>query len=69
MTKKRKSAQRNLGNLPDHLERIEGVIEPDSIVCPCGCGDMIRIGQDRTERLEIIPAQPEVVVTIRPKYA
>jgi transposase len=42
--KTRKSAQRNLGNLPDHLERIEEVIEPDSIICPCGCGDMIRIG-------------------------
>jgi transposase len=67
--KKRKPAQRNLGNLPDHLERIEDVIEPDSIVCPCGCGDMIRIGEDRTERLEIIPAQPKVIVTVRPKYA
>lgn len=67
--KKRKSAQRNLGNLPDHLERIEVVIEPDSIVCPCGCGDMIRIGEDRTERLEIIPAQPKVIVTVRPEYA
>jgi transposase len=66
---RRKPAQRNLGNLPDHLERIEVVIEPDSIVCPCGCGDMVRIGEDRTERLEIIPAQPKVVVTIRPKYA
>lgn len=30
---------------------------------------MTRIGEDRTERLEIIPAQPKVVVTIRPKYA
>jgi transposase len=67
--KKRKPAQRNLGNLPDHLERIEVVIEPDSIVCPCGCGDMVRIGEDRTERLEIIPAQPKVIVTVRPKYA
>jgi len=66
---RRKPAQRNLGNLPDHLERIEEVIEPDSIVCPCGCGDMIRIGEDRTERLEIIPAQPKVIVTVRPKYA
>ena len=36
---------------------------------PCGCGDMVRIGEDRTERLEIIPAQPKVIVTIRPKYA
>ena len=67
--KKRKPAQRNLGNLPDHLERIEEVIEPDSIACPCGCGDMIRIGEDRVERLEIIPAQPKVIVTVRPKYA
>ncbi len=67
--KKRKPAQRNIGNLPDHLERIEQVIEPDSIACPCGCGDMVRIGEDRTERLEIIPAQPKVIVTVRPKYA
>lgn len=67
--KKRKPVQRNLGNLPDHLERIEQIIEPDSIACPCGCGDMVRIGEDRTERLEIIPAQPKVIVTIRPKYA
>ncbi len=67
--KKRKPVQRNLGNLPEHLERIEVTVEPDSIVCPCGCGDMVRIGEERTERLEIIPAQPKVVVTIRPKYA
>ena len=67
--KKRKPVQRNLGNLPDHLERIEQIIEPDSIACPCGCGDMVRIGEDRTERLEIVPAQPKVIVTIRPKYA
>lgn len=67
--KKRKPVQRNIGNLPDHLERIEQIIEPDSIVCPCGCGDMVRIGEDRTERLEIVPAQPKVIVTIRPKYA
>jgi transposase len=66
---KRKPVRRNLGNLPDHLERIEQTIEPDSIVCPCGCGDMVRIGEDRTARLEIIPAQPKVIVTIRPKYA
>ena len=67
--KKRKPAQRNLGNLPDHLERIEQIIEPDSITCPCGCGDMVRIGEDRSERLEIVPAQPKVIVTVRPKYA
>lgn len=67
--KKRRPPQRNLGNLPDHLERIEQVIEPDSIVCPCGCGEMVKIGEDRSERLDIVPAQFRVIVTVRPKYA
>ena len=67
--KKRKPVQRNIGNLPDHLERIEQIIEPDSIICPCGYGEMVRIGEDRTERLDIIPATARVIVTIRPKYA
>ena len=30
--KKRKTAQRNFGNLPDHLECIEVFLEHDSIV-------------------------------------
>jgi transposase len=30
---------------------------------------MHKIGEDRTERLDIIPAQLQVIVTIRPKYA
>jgi len=55
--------------LPESLPRVERVIEPDSIVCPCGCGDMVRIGEDRTERLDYIPARYQVIVTIRPKYA
>ncbi|WP_033052283.1 IS66-like element ISRm14 family transposase, partial [Sinorhizobium meliloti] len=52
-----------------HLPRVERVIEPESIVCPCGCGNMVRIGEDRTERLDRVPARYEVIVTIRPKYA
>ena len=65
----RKAARRNRGNLPKDLPRIEKVIEPDSLDCPCGCGEMHRIGEDRTERLDIIPAQLRVIVTVRPKYA
>lgn len=61
--------RRNRGNLPEGLERIERVIEPDSLECPCGCGLMHKIGEDRTERLDIVPAQLRVIVTIRPKYA
>ena len=62
-------ARRNIGLLPKHLERIERIIEPDSIECPCGCGQMVRIGEDRSERLDIEPAKLRVLVTVRPKYA
>lgn len=45
------------------------VIEPESLSCPCGCGDMVRIGEDRSERLDITPAQFRVLVTVRARYA
>ena len=61
--------ERKARALPEHLPRVERVIEPESIVCPCGCGDMARIGEDRTERLDFIPARYQVIVTVRPKYA
>lgn len=66
---RRPAPERNLGHLPEHLPRIEQVIEPESTQCPCGCGEMARIGEDRTERLDIVPAQLRVIVTVRPKYA
>ncbi len=62
-------ANRNRGHLPKHLPRIERVIEPESTLCPCGCGEMAKIGEDRAERLDVVPAQFRVLVTIRPKYA
>ena len=52
-----------------HLPRVERVIEPDSTQCPCGCGEMTRIGEDVSERLDVIPARFRVLVTRRPKYA
>ena len=67
--RKRRAPRRNLGHLPKHLERVERVIEPDSTRCPCGCGEMTRIGEDRAERLDIVPAKLRVIVTVRPKYA
>jgi len=65
----RPAARRNLGRLPKELPRLERVIEPASLACPCGCGAMVRIGEDVTERLDIVPAQFRVIATIRPKYA
>ena len=60
---------RNRGRLPAHLPRVERVIEPASTLCPCGCGEMARIGEDVSERLDVIPAQFRVLVTRRPRYA
>lgn len=64
-----KSRNRNRGRLPAHLPRVERIIEPDSTLCPCGCGEMTKIGEDVSERLDVIPAQLRVLITRRPKYA
>lgn len=40
--------ERKARALPEHLPRVERVIEPESIVCPCGCGNMV--GSDGTAR-------------------
>ena len=56
-------------SLPAHLPRVERIIEPTSTLCPCGCGEMAKIGEDVSERLDVIPAQLRVLVTRRPKYA
>lgn len=65
----RPAPKRTIGNLPAALPRIEEIIEPASLTCPCGCGVMHKIGEDRSERLDIVPAQLRVIVTVRPKYA
>ena len=57
------------GSLPEHLPRVEVVIEPEDTACPCCGGAMQVIGEDRSQRLDVIPAQYQVVVTRRPKYA
>ena len=62
-----KPRQANRGSLPKHLERVEVVIEPEHS-CACGTERHV-IGEDVSERLDIIPAQFRVIVTRRPKYA
>lgn len=58
----------NRGSLPKHLPRIEEVIEPESLTCICG-GCLHCIGEDVSERLDVIPAQFRVIVTRRPEFA
>nr|WP_027159175.1 IS66 family transposase [Methylobacter luteus] len=55
--------------LPDHLPRIEHRHEPDS--CTCGqCGqDLVKIGEDISEQLDVEPARFFVHRHIRPQYA
>ncbi|MDQ1316303.1 MAG: transposase [Pseudomonadota bacterium] len=55
--------------LPDHLPRIEHRHEPDS--CTCGqCGkDLVLIGEDISEQLDVEPARFFVHRHIRPQYA
>jgi transposase len=59
----------NRGSLPAHLPRIEVVVDVDDKTCPCCKGELHRIGEDRSERLDMVPAQFRVLVTRRPKYA
>jgi transposase len=66
---RRKARKVNRGNLPAHLPREEVVIEPASKACPCCGGALHVIGEDRSERLDRIPAKFRVIVTRRPKYA
>ena len=56
-------------SLPEHLPRVEIVIAPDNTACPCCGGAMQVIGEDRSQRLDRVPALYQVVVTRRPKYA
>lgn len=59
----------NRGKLPAHLPRIETVVDVPSTVCPCCAGSLHRIGEDVSERLDVVPAQFRVLVVRRPKYA
>jgi transposase len=63
-----RSRQANRGSLPKHLPREEIVIEPEAKACPCCGSDLHVIGEERSEQLDIIPAQLKVIVTRRPKY-
>ncbi|MFC3673906.1 IS66 family transposase [Ferrovibrio xuzhouensis] len=59
----------NRGSLPAHLPRVEQVVDVHDKACPCCRGQLHVMGEDVSERLDIVPAQFRVVVTRRPKYA
>ncbi len=75
------TAQANVGShtrnkpkrkpLPANLPRETVVLDlaEEDKVCGCCQGQLHRIGEDKAEKLEFIPAQVKVIETIRPKYA
>jgi len=59
----------NRGALPAHLPHVDVTIEPADTNCPCCKAPMHVIGEETSQRLDVIPAQFRVIVTHRPKYA
>ena len=55
--------------LPDHLERIEIRHEPETCTCGQCQSDLVKIGEDISEQLDIEPARFFVIRHIRPQYA
>jgi len=65
-TRKRRA---NRGALPAHLPRVETIVDIANKACPCCRGELHRIGEDISEKLDVVPAQFRVLVVRRPKYA
>lgn len=65
-----KKARGKRAPIPESIPReeiIHDISEEEKI---CGCGTpLTRIGEESSEKLEIIPAQIKAIKTIRPKYA
>jgi len=69
ITYSRKKPKRKL--LPNDLPRETLIhdIEDADKVCDCCGGDLHCMGEDKSEKLEFIPAQVKVIEHIRPKYS
>ncbi|WP_414642338.1 IS66 family transposase [Bradyrhizobium sp.] len=59
----------NRGALPAHLPRIHETVAPADMSCPCCKSQMHVIGEETSERLDVIPTQYRVIVTHRPRFA
>ena len=54
--------------LPAHLPR-ERVVIPAPSLCPCCQGKLVKLGEDITETLEVVPRQWKVIQTVREKFS
>ena len=55
------------GPLPAHLPH-ERVVIPAPSSCPCCGGKLVKMGEDITETLEVVPRQWKVIQTVREKF-
>jgi transposase len=53
--------------LPANLPR-ERVVVPAPAACPCCGGKLVKMGEDITETLEVVPRQWKVIQTVREKF-
>lgn len=53
---------------PEHLPRERVVIEGPAACTCCGSGCIVKMGEDITETLEIVPRQWKVIQTVREKF-
>ncbi|OIM88916.1 IS66 family transposase, partial [Bradyrhizobium elkanii] len=64
----KRPARRNRGKLPEHLPRIDVVIDIESHSCPC-CGEQLhKIGETVKEAFDVIPMQYRIKRIVRPRY-
>jgi transposase len=54
--------------LPDHLPR-ERVVLPSPAACPCCGGKLVKLGEDVTDTIEVVPRQWKVIQTVREKFS
>ena len=69
VSRPRGSRKAGRASLPAHLPRLHETIAPDGTNCPCCRAPMHVIGEETSERLDVVPAQYRVIVTHRPKLA
>ena len=56
--------------LPQDMPRIQQIVDIPEEQKTCGCGhELSRIGEEKSEKLDIVPPRLRVIEQIRPKYA
>jgi transposase len=64
---RRKKGRRPLSPDLPRVDRIHDIAD-DAKICPCGCA-LKKIGEEVSEKLDVIPQKIQVIRHIRPKYA